>query len=77
MRGPGRREIGHGALAERALTPMMPAEEKFPYTVRIVSDILEIERLVVDGVGLRRLAGDDGRRRAAQARRSPASRWAS
>ena len=41
LRGPGRREIGHGALAERALTPMMPAEEKFPYTVRIVSDILE------------------------------------
>jgi polyribonucleotide nucleotidyltransferase len=39
--GPGRREIGHGALAERALTPMLPAEEKFPYTVRIVSDILE------------------------------------
>jgi polyribonucleotide nucleotidyltransferase len=39
--GPGRREIGHGALAERALTPMMPAEDKFPYTVRIVSDILE------------------------------------
>src|SRR5260221_10692192 len=41
MRGPGRREVGHGALAERALTPMMPAEEQFPYTVRIVSDILE------------------------------------
>jgi len=41
MRGPGRREIGHGALAERALLPMMPAEEKFPYTVRVVSDILE------------------------------------
>src|SRR6188508_3299137 len=39
--GPGRREIGHGALAERALTPMMPEEDKFPYTVRIVSDILE------------------------------------
>ncbi len=39
--GPGRREIGHGALAERALTPMMPPEDKFPYTVRIVSDILE------------------------------------
>src|SRR5205814_6856180 len=34
MRGPGRREIGHGALAERSLTPMMPAEEQFPYTVR-------------------------------------------
>ena len=41
MRGPGRREVGHGALAERSLTPMMPAEEQFPYTVRIVSDILE------------------------------------
>jgi polyribonucleotide nucleotidyltransferase len=41
MRGPGRREIGHGALAERALQPMMPAEEQFPYTVRVVSDILE------------------------------------
>jgi polyribonucleotide nucleotidyltransferase len=41
MRGPGRREIGHGALAERALVPMMPTEEQFPYTVRIVSDILE------------------------------------
>jgi polyribonucleotide nucleotidyltransferase len=41
LRGPGRREIGHGALAERALQPMMPTEEQFPYTVRIVSDILE------------------------------------
>ncbi len=41
LRGPGRREIGHGALAERALVPMMPAEETFPYTVRVVSEILE------------------------------------
>jgi polyribonucleotide nucleotidyltransferase len=41
FRGPGRREIGHGALAERALEPTMPSEETFPYTVRIVSDILE------------------------------------
>jgi polyribonucleotide nucleotidyltransferase len=41
LRGPGRREIGHGALAERALFSMIPAEEQFPYTVRIVSDILE------------------------------------
>jgi polyribonucleotide nucleotidyltransferase len=41
LRGPGRREVGHGALAERALTPMVPAEEKFPYTIRVVSDILE------------------------------------
>jgi len=41
LRGPGRREVGHGVLAERALTGMLPAEEKFPYTVRVVSDILE------------------------------------
>ncbi len=41
LRSPGRREIGHGALAERALRSVMPAEDKFPYTVRIVSDIME------------------------------------
>jgi len=41
VRGPGRREIGHGALAEKALSPLMPTEENFPYTVRVVSDILE------------------------------------
>jgi polyribonucleotide nucleotidyltransferase len=41
MRGPGRREIGHGALAERALTAMIPSEDTFPYTLRVVSDILE------------------------------------
>ena len=41
MRGPGRREIGHGALAERAIQPVIPAEGSFPYTIRIVSDILE------------------------------------
>ncbi len=41
LRGPGRREIGHGALAERALAPVMPPDDQFPYTVRIVSDILE------------------------------------
>jgi len=41
LRGPGRREIGHGALAERALRLMVPSAEKFPYTLRIVSDILE------------------------------------
>lgn len=40
-RGPGRREIGHGALAERALAPVVPATPEFPYTMRIVSDILE------------------------------------
>ena len=41
MRGPKRRDIGHGALAERALVPMIPDQEKFPYTIRVVSDILE------------------------------------
>ncbi|BBM84845.1 polyribonucleotide nucleotidyltransferase [Candidatus Uabimicrobium amorphum] len=41
MRGPGRREIGHGALAERALEAVIPDNERFPYTIRVVSDILE------------------------------------
>ena len=41
VRGPGRREIGHGALAEKALLAVMPSKEKFPYTVRVVSEILE------------------------------------
>jgi polyribonucleotide nucleotidyltransferase len=39
-RGPGRREIGHGALAERALEPVIPSEEEFPYTIRLVSEVL-------------------------------------
>ncbi len=41
LRGPGRREIGHGMLAERSLSAVMPPEEAFPYTIRVVSDILE------------------------------------
>ncbi len=41
LRGPGRREVGHGALADRALQPVLPTEEQFPYTIRVVSDILE------------------------------------
>ncbi|MBM3801671.1 MAG: polyribonucleotide nucleotidyltransferase [Acidimicrobiia bacterium] len=41
MRGPGRREVGHGALAERAILPIIPSEDQFPYTIRVVSDILE------------------------------------
>jgi len=68
MRGPGRREVGHGALAERSLVPMMPAEDQFPYTVRIVSDILESN----GSSSMPRsaaLAGHDGRRRADQERR--------
>ncbi len=41
LRSPGRREVGHGALAERALKPVLPTKEEFPYTLRLVSDILE------------------------------------
>jgi polyribonucleotide nucleotidyltransferase len=41
IRGPGRREIGHGALAERSIKPVLPPPEDFPYTIRIISDILE------------------------------------
>ncbi|MBN1295163.1 polyribonucleotide nucleotidyltransferase, partial [bacterium] len=41
LRGPGRREIGHGALAERAIQPMLPPVDQFPYTIRIVSDVME------------------------------------
>ena len=41
LRSPGRREVGHGALAERALKPIIPTKDQFPYTLRIVSDILE------------------------------------
>jgi polyribonucleotide nucleotidyltransferase len=40
LRGPGRREIGHGALAERSLAPLIPGKEEFPYTIRVVSEIL-------------------------------------
>lgn len=41
LRGPGRREIGHGALAERALVPVLPSKEEFPYTIRLVSEVFE------------------------------------
>lgn len=41
IRGPGRREIGHGCLAERSVAPVLPSEEDFPYTIRVISDILE------------------------------------
>lgn len=41
MRGPGRRDVGHGALAERALVPAIPSREDFPYTIRLVSEVLE------------------------------------
>ncbi|MEJ2181971.1 MAG: polyribonucleotide nucleotidyltransferase [Nitrospirota bacterium] len=41
LRGPGRREVGHGALAEKAVRPLLPSHDDFPYTIRVVSDILE------------------------------------
>ncbi len=60
MGSPGRREIGHGKLAWRAVHPMLPDTESFPYTIRVVSEITEFERLLVHGERLRRFAGDDG-----------------
>ena len=65
--GTKRREIGHGKLAWRALHPMLPSKDEFPYTIRVVSEITEFERLVLDGNGVRILAGADGCRRAGQA----------
>ncbi len=65
---PGRREIGHGKLAWRAIHPVLPVKDDFPYTIRVVSEITEFERFVVDGDGVRHIARADGRRRAAQAR---------
>ena len=49
MGAPSRRDVGHGKLAWRAIRPMLPSAEEFPYTLRLVSEILEFERLVVDG----------------------------
>ena len=66
MRGPGRREIGHGALAERALIPVLPSQEEFPYVIRVVQRVRHVQRLDVDGLDLRLDARADGRRRADQ-----------
>ena len=66
MGSPGRREIGHGKLAWRAIRPMLPTQEEFPYTLRIVSEITEFERLLVDGDGLRFISCVDGRGRAVE-----------
>ena len=66
MGSPGRREIGHGKLAWRAIRPMLPAAAEFPYTLRVVSEITEFERLFVDGDCLRHVARLDGRGRSAE-----------
>ena len=66
MGAPGRREIGHGKLAWRAIHPMLPGKDEFPYTIRVVSEITEFERLLVDGDGVRHIARTDGCGRSAQ-----------
>ena len=74
--GAGRREIGHGKLAWRAIHPMLPPTGRVPlHDPRRLGDH-RVERLVLDGDRLRRVAGADGCGRAAEARRSPASPWA-
>ena len=67
MGGPRRREIGHGKLAWRAIHPVLPDHHEFPYTIRVVSEITEFERLVLDGDRVRNLARADGCGRAAEA----------
>ena len=64
IRGPGRREIGHGMLAERSVAPILPDPQRFPYTIRVISRHPRVQRLQLDGLGLRRHAQPDGRRRA-------------
>ena len=76
MRGPKRRDIGHGALAERALVPMIPSQEDVPLHDSRRVGHPRVQRLLVDGLGLRLLAVADGRGRADQVSRSPASPWA-
>ena len=67
MGGPRRREIGHGKLAWRAIHPVLPDHHEFPYTIRVVSEITEFERLVLDGDRVRNLARADGCGRAVEA----------
>ena len=60
--GQNRREIGHGALAERSIAAVIPEENRFPYAIRVISRSHGIERFHLDGLGLRRHPGPDGRR---------------
>ena len=62
-----RRETGHGKLAWRALHPVLPDHEEFPYTIRVLSDITESNGSSLDGDRVRRVPGDDGRRRSDRA----------
>ena len=60
IRGPGRREIGHGALGERALEPVIPDEKDFPYTIRLVSEVLRIKWFYFTSEYLCKYIGNDG-----------------
>ncbi len=64
--GAGRREIGHGALGERALEPVLPSEEEFPYTIRLVSEVLGSNGSTSQASICGSTPGPDGRRRADQ-----------
>ena len=66
IRGPGRREIGHGALAERSVKPVLPDPDEFPYTIRVISDILESNGSSSMATVCGGDARPDGRRRADQ-----------
>ena len=76
LRGPGRREIGHGALAERALAAVLPPEEDFPYTIRVVSEVLESNGSSSMATVCGGSPRADGRRACRSRRRWPVSRWA-
>ena len=73
---PKRREIGHGRLAKRALVAVLPTPEEFALLDARRVGNHRVERLLVDGLGVRRQPRADGRRRADRRRTSPASRWA-
>ncbi len=75
-RGPGRREIGHGALAERALEPVIPSVDEFPYTIRMVSDVLSSNGSTSQGRSADPRCSDGCRRprSGSRSRASPAAR---
>ena len=77
MRGPKRRDIGHGALAERALLPVIPAEDVFPYTIRIVSEVLESNGSSARWARSAVRASRSWTPACRSPRRSPVSRWGS
>ena len=75
MRGPKRRDIGHGALAERALAPDDPEPGGLPLRGAGGLRDARVERVLLDGLGVRLVDGPDGRRRARSRARSPALPW--